>query len=274
MTGPVLVFGAKGLVGRRVVGRWGSGCVGLGREVDVRDPRAVERALRVHHPRAVLLLAAFTAVDAAESAPEAWSCNALAPLVVARACAARRLPLWSVSTDHVFDGRLGRPLTEQDAPCPINAYGVGKRAGELAVLALGGRVLRTSWVLGAEGGVAARFLAKAGSAIEVVDDAFGTPTDADGLADALVALVDSPGDAIPGVLHVAGPDGATWVDVARALLGPDTSVLPVPAARRPTAARRPVDGRLDVARFRAWYGRDLPRVVGADDVGMVALDGV
>ena len=274
MTGPVLVLGAHGLVGRRVVARWGTACVGLGREADVRSPRAVDIALRSHAPRAVLLLAAFTAVDAANSDPDAWACNAMAPLVVARACAARRIPLWFLSTDHVFDGRLGRKLEEDDTPCPINAYGVGKRAGELAVLAAGGNVVRTSWVLGRDGGVAARFLARAGTKLEVVDDAWGTPTDAEGLADALVALVDAPCGAVPRVLHVAGAQGATWVDVARALLGPSATLIPVPSAHRPTAARRPRDARLNTAKFRTWYGRDLPRVLGADDVGMVAVDGV
>jgi dTDP-4-dehydrorhamnose reductase len=275
MTGPVLVWGAHGLVGRRVVARWGEACVGVGREVDVRDARDVDAHVRRIAPRAVLLLAAFTAVDAAEQSAEAWSTNAVGPLVVARACAARGIPLWFVSTDHVFDGTLGRPLREDDPACPINRYGASKRAGELAVLRHRGRVVRTSWVLGEDGGVAARFLARAGETLNVVADAWGSPTPADALADALVALVDAPPSrAVPPLLHVAGPVGATWWHVARSLLGPDTTVHAVPASAHAAAARRPRDARLDVAQLRAWYGRDLPAAVGVNDVGLVVVGSV
>jgi dTDP-4-dehydrorhamnose reductase len=44
--------------------------------------------------------------------------------------AARGARLVHISTDVVFDGRLGRPYVEEDAPTPITEYGRTKAAAE------------------------------------------------------------------------------------------------------------------------------------------------
>ncbi len=84
----------------------------------------------------------------------------------ARAVGAR---LVQISTDYVFDGRLGRPYRPDDATGPLNVYGATKLAGEAAALSLGpaALVVRTAWVYSAAPGnflwtMASRFAARTG----------------------------------------------------------------------------------------------------------------
>ncbi|CAN5479240.1 hypothetical protein BH10PSE3_BH10PSE3_30880 [soil metagenome] len=53
---------------------------------------------------------------------------------MARACAARGLPLVHLSTDCVFDGDLDWPYREDDVARPLSVYGRTKLDGETAVL--------------------------------------------------------------------------------------------------------------------------------------------
>ena len=73
----------------------------------------------------VVNAAAYTAVDHAEerAATAPSPVNADGPRHLARACAARGLPLIHVSTDYVFDGGKRGAYAEDDAVGPINVYG-------------------------------------------------------------------------------------------------------------------------------------------------------
>jgi dTDP-4-dehydrorhamnose reductase len=59
--------------------------------------------------------------------------NGEAPAVMAREAQKIGAAMVHFSTDYVFDGRKLGPYTKNDAPCPINAYGQSKLAGEQAV---------------------------------------------------------------------------------------------------------------------------------------------
>jgi len=75
MSGPILVFGAEGQLGRQVMtlakarGIEVSGCSRL--QADINDFPAVSTAISSAKPRMVLNAAAYTAVDRAEAEPEA-----------------------------------------------------------------------------------------------------------------------------------------------------------------------------------------------------------
>src|SRR5690606_30346441 len=85
-------------------------------------------------PDIVVNAAAHTAVDRAESEPEAaFRANAQAPLAIAEACARRDALLVHYSTDYVFDGRGTRPYREDDPAAPASVYGASKLAGEEAI---------------------------------------------------------------------------------------------------------------------------------------------
>ncbi len=276
----ILITGGHGQCGRRLIVRGAArGLQVLARsraELDICDPDALASRLAADAPDAVVNAAAFTQVDAAETAGEAtYAVNAIGAGNVARACAAQGIPLLQLSTDYVFDGELGRPYREDDPPGAVGEYGASKAAGEALVLAAGGTVIRTSWVF-AEGGhgFVQRILAGLASkpSIRVVTDLHGTPTWADDLADALLELAvrGAPG----GILHYTG-DGATSrhgfaCAIAEAAGIDVTRVVPTTSEDDRRNAARPRATVLDTTKIQALgivprpWTIGLARVVSAE----------
>ncbi|MEW6072321.1 MAG: dTDP-4-dehydrorhamnose reductase [Planctomycetota bacterium] len=232
---------------------------------DLADPAAVDALFAAVGPLAgVIHAAAYTAVDRAEMEEElARRANALAPEVVARACAAAGVPLVLVSTDFVFDGTARTPYGE-DAPCaPLGAYGRTKHEGEVrarGIWAEGLRIVRTQWLYGPRGqhfpGTIRR-LARERPALRVVADQVGSPTSTLELAPALWdALVLAPA----GVWHAACTGAASWYELAVATLelcGESTPVEPCTTAEFPRPAPRPAYSVLDSGRLARLRGRPL-----------------
>ena len=156
----VLVFGAGG----QDRARSGAGRLGRPRASWCRSSKskATSRSRprsppwsRSSGPDLVINLAAYTAVDRAESeAGLAWAVNCAGAANIAAICGDRETPLIHLSTDYVFDGTKPRPYREDDATNPLGVYGRSKEAGERAIRAAAGRhiILRTAWVYGAHGG--------------------------------------------------------------------------------------------------------------------------
>lgn len=258
MTAKIVVTGAAGRLGRALVAGGGAAVVGLDRAaLDITDRQAVDAALDALRPAAVINAAAMTAVDRAEHDRDAaFAVNAAGAAGLAAACAARGIALVHVSTDHVFDGRAERPYREDDPTGPPNVYGASKLAGEQAVLAAGGTVVRTSWLFGGAGdphGFVAEIAraARRGIPLRVTDDQHGCPTFAGDLADALLVLArDPPG----GVWHYAGEGATTRHGFACRIvesLGLAVEVTPVATAEHAAAAARPRYAVLDTTRIRA-----------------------
>jgi len=243
--------------------------------VDFDEPASLDAAIARAQPALVVNAAAWTAVDAAESAPEAAArANADGPARLAALCAARGAPLIQISTDYVFDGLKGAPYTEADPTNPTGVYGRTKLAGEEAALARWERVtvLRTSWVYSPFGKNFVRTMlaaAERGAPLRVVADQRGCPTSAVDLADAvlLVAgrLLAGWQPRYRGVFHAAGQGEATWHGFAVAIFSAadrqGRAVPEVTAIRTedwPTPARRPPDSRLDCTRLAETFGVRLP----------------
>jgi len=119
--------------------------------MDIADPASVAAAIERHRPWAVVNASGYVRLDDAETDRErCFRENALGPEVLAQACARHGLKLLTFSSDQVFDGRRIEPWVEDDAPAPLNVYGLSKVAGERAVLAAhdGALVVRTSAFFG------------------------------------------------------------------------------------------------------------------------------
>ena len=269
MTARILVLGRNGQVAReldKLGGPPGLELAFAGRErFDLMSGADPARLLDEVGPAAVINAAAYTAVDKAESEPEAsFRLNRDVPAALAHACAAAGVPLVHFSTDYVFDGAKPEPYVETDPVNPTGVYGSSKAAGEAAVLAAGGAaaVLRTSWVYSAFGAnLVKTMLRLAGTRDElgVVADQLGRPTWAEdcarGALRAAQALMDGE---IGGaeVFHLAGAGDATWADFAEAIFaesarrgGPSVRVKRITTADYPTPARRPANSRLDGAKM-------------------------
>jgi dTDP-4-dehydrorhamnose reductase len=270
MTLKVLQFGATGQMALEAMARapsFGMTLTALSRtEADLADPAAIGRIVEQADADLVINAAAYTAVDRAESERElAFLINAESPGAMARACAARGIPLVHVSTDYVFAGGGSRPWREDDPVAPINAYGDSKLAGEQAIWASSARaaILRTSWVFSAHGANFVKTMLRLSDRpqLKVVDDQRGRPTYAGDLAEAaLVAgarLAQDP-ESPTGLFHFAGEGAVSWAEFARTIFamrgGPAPEVAGIPSAEYPTPAARPANSVLDCERIEGAFG--------------------
>jgi dTDP-4-dehydrorhamnose reductase len=267
----LLVFGQSGQVATELARRMPADvtAVFLGRDsADLSRPTACAAAIAAHPADAVINAAAWTAVDKAEAEETAATlANGVAPAAMARACAARGLPLLHISTDYVFDGLGDAPFAPDHPTAPENAYGRSKLAGEAGIRASGARhlILRTSWVVSAHGANFVKTMLRLGcerDALRVVADQIGAPTPAAAIADALVIAARAIVQGAPGgTLHFAGSRDTSWAGFARAIMA--SAHLPcriedIASVEYPTPARRPLNSRLDCAGFTQAFGIARP----------------
>jgi dTDP-4-dehydrorhamnose reductase len=275
----ILLTGAAGQLGREL--KRSLACLGEvvacdRRQLDLAQPDALRAAMRAIAPTVIVNAAAYTAVDKAEAEPAAADAiNAVAPGILAEE--ARRLGalLIHYSTDYVFDGAKSAPYTEDDTPAPLSAYGRSKRAGELAIAAVGGRhlIFRTSWVYGLHG---ANFMktmlrlgrrsCETGDELRVIGDQIGAPTWTRHLAD-VTALILARKEVPDGLYHLAAAGETSWHGYAEAifaaaqttgLLDKSPVIHRITSADYPLPAARPANSRLDCSRFHRDFGLALP----------------
>lgn len=281
----VVVTGITGQVGGALAAAGGDGLelVPAGRDrIDLADPDGIPAAVDALAPDAVVNPAAYTAVDKAEEEPKlAFTVNRDGPAALARACAARGIPLVHLSTDYVFDGSGDRPYRPDDPVAPLGVYGASKEAGERAVReALDDHViLRTAWVYAAEGRNFVNTMLRVGAdrdELRVVDDQRGTPTAATDIAGAVLAILQARlrGDGISGTFHYTAAGETTWHGLAEAIFdraerhwGRRPVVRAIATSEYPTPAARPAYSVLDVSGLEAQVA--VPRRDWA-----VALDAV
>ena len=206
----LFVTGLGGYLGREL-GRRGaaagwevSGIAGSA-QLDVRDADGVLAAVVAHAPD-VVVHTAYRMDDA--------EVNVEGTRAVAAAAAGAGARLVHLSTDVVFgDGE--RPLTEEDPPGPVTAYGASKLEAE-RVCPRDALIVRTSLLYG--GGqpsrheVAAMEAAAGRREMAFFTDEVRCPIAVGDLADAVLEL--AAGD-LAGPLHVAGADALDRLEFAR-----------------------------------------------------------
>jgi dTDP-4-dehydrorhamnose reductase len=235
---------------------------------DFDHPESLPGLIERIGPTLVVNAAAHTAVDRAESEPEAaFRANALAPRAIAEACVRSGARLVHYSTDYVFDGHGTRPYREDDPVAPLGVYGASKLAGEEAIRASGAAhlIFRTAWVYAAHGRNFLRTmlrLAAERDELRVVADQVGTPTPAALIAD-VTAQVLAQEPAQSGTWHLTAAGQTTWNGfaeaivasaVARGLLARRPRVTGITTAEYPTPAARPAYSVLDTERLRRDFG--------------------
>lgn len=277
MTRSVLVFGATGQLARELArAEWPAGIVPVYLDRSAADftrPDLLEAVVRRHAPDAVIIAAAYTRVDDAESdEATAMTVNAVAPGAIARAAGALSIPVVHISTDYVFDGTKDRPYAEDDPVNPVNAYGRTKLAGEIAVRAANPRhlILRTSWVYSTHGTNFLRSmlrLAAEKEEVAIVADQLGCPTAAQDLAAGIAWIAPRlfATDMPWGTYHLAGGLETNWHGFAEAIFvelekrGLKRPVnKPITTAEFPRAARRAMNSCLSSAAFARTFGFRLP----------------
>ncbi|HBG75574.1 MAG TPA: dTDP-4-dehydrorhamnose reductase [Clostridiales bacterium] len=273
----ILITGAKGQLGHALMRYAGKDSSMRFIPVDLADADItvldeVIRLVREAKPDILINCAAYTAVDQAESdADRAFLVNAVGPKNLSIASFDLGIPMVQISTDYVFDGsgakdRDGRlrPYRESDPISPQTVYGRTKRLGELMTMQHNPRhyIIRTAWLYG-EGHNFVRTMLRLASGkdpVRVVDDQTGSPTSADELAKAILALIRT---GQYGLYHGTCEGACTWYDFTKEiyrLKGIRKEVLPISTEDYPTPARRPAYSVLEnylldqttKIRFASW----------------------
>src|SRR5579872_1782576 len=254
----------------------------VGREINIENQELVIGLVRSLRPSAIVNTAAYTAVDKAESEPEAaYAANFGAVINIGKAAGIVGATVIQLSTDYVFDGDQDAPYAETDTTNPQSVYGRSKWAGESGLAALGVPqvILRTSTVYSQfERSLLHRVLVRQRLRHDLsgVTDRVICPTSAMDLANAIVAIVE----ALPrvgadghGVFHFAGQPPASVFEFIAAVveraaqlgLAPAQRVRPTVAADWPAPAPRPRNAALDCTKVeQVWGIRPLPWRVALD----------
>lgn len=260
--------------------------------LDITNEEAVKSFVTANNVDCIINCAAYTAVDKAEDEEDlALLINATGPKNLGLSGAKTVI---HVSTDYVFDGKACRPLTPEDKVNPVSAYGRTKLKGEEELLASAqGNVIiiRTSWLYSNFGNNFVKTIRRLGAerpSLNVVADQVGTPTLADDLAVAIVAVIKgleqntvkhdnsnsisvagsadsqvtgSTGSFIREIYHFSNEGVCSWYDFAVAIMhgsGLDCKIIPIPSSSYLTKTKRPFYSVLDKTKIKAQFGIEIP----------------
>ncbi|MCL2790188.1 MAG: dTDP-4-dehydrorhamnose reductase [Desulfobulbus sp.] len=250
-------------------------------ECDLADERAIRGLIRECRPEIIVNAAAYTAVDRAESEPDAaFAVNGLAPEIIGEEAVKLGALVVHYCTDYVFDGRKSEAYTEADSPCPLNVYGKSKAAGTQALVRKTAQhlIFRTSWVFGAQGGNFVKTilrLAREREELKVVDDQFGAPASAALLADVTAQILGQyrrcpcRGEFPYGLYNLTAAGETTWLGYAKAVVDiargsghvlplRSENIHPIATAEYPALAARPANSRLAIDLLRQTFNLRLP----------------
>lgn len=221
-------------------------------KLDLMDSSSLVEAIKSSRPEAIIHTAALTDVDLCETNKEqAHRMNVLGTKTLAEA--AREVGAFIVytSTDYVFDGSRGM-YKEEDAPDPVNYYGVSKLLGEPYCDAVArtcviygsrpasGKVNFALWILERLG---------KGDSVKVVTDQYITPTLNTNLAMMVLELARRK---LVGVYHLAGATRISRydfaVELAKAFGLDENLIIRSKMSEMRWAARRPADSSLDTSK--------------------------
>lgn len=236
--------------------------------LNIADCQAVDKWFSNHPPYDLVInAAAQTNVDGCEKEEaQAYRVNAHGPENLALAVNRTGGKFIHVSTDYVFDGNEATPRTENDPVCPMSAYGRTKLAGEKLALdsCPNTFVVRTAWLYGAEGKNFVKTmlrLARQNGIIKVVNDQWGSPTNAADLADAVLRLAVT--DQY-GIYHAVNAGVCSWYDFACRIVdqkGISCEKLPLTSsgykAMCPASADRPAYSVLTTQKLETMIGRQM-----------------
>lgn len=241
----VMIAGAAGVLGRavsRICAVRGLDYVPAVRsDLDIADLRGVEAALERHRAWAFIDLAPVRR-SAETDARSAGTRKAVDRSVLAQACASRGIPLVTLSSDQVFDGRLGRPYRESDAASPRGADGRAQAGWDarLAALHPGALTVRTGALFGPwdRANMVWSLLQRLsnGRTVEAAMDPI-SPTYIPDLAHVMLDLLI---DGESGLWHLANPGVVTGHELALDLASRGGfhvgRVMPAPGTAAPSAA--------------------------------------
>ena len=274
----ILVTGANGQLGREMqaVTRESKDhyiftdvCEGY-THLDITSTDDIRQMVRQNQVKCVINCAAWTNVDAAETAGDIVErLNATAPGYLAEAMAEVGGLLVHVSTDYVFGAEpYNTPCREDQQGTPTGVYGQTKLHGEQLIKRSGADhiIIRTAWLYSEFGHNFVKTMMSLTASkpqLNVVFDQCGTPTYALDLATAIFDIVENRkyvGHS--GVYHYSNEGVCSWYDfavnIARLAGNTDCDIRPCHSDEFPSPVKRPAYSVLDKTKIKRVFGLDIP----------------
>lgn len=237
--------------------------------LDITDRQAVEKAVDQAEADMIINCAAYTDVEKAENDYDrAFAINAIAPGILAHAIARRNGAIIHISTDYVFGGNnINTPCREDLPTNPLGVYGSTKLEGEKRVAAECSNhiIIRTAWLYSEYGRNFVRTMIDLTGRlpeVNVVVDQAGSPTYARDLAEAVLAVADSPDFRnLTGIYHFSDEGVCSWFDLATAVakrVGKGCRVAPCSSDKFPSNVERPSYSVLDKSKIKNSFGIEIP----------------
>ena len=267
----ILVTGANGQLGRslqKIKSRYGD-CTFYFTDIDtldICDKQQLTDFVYSHKISYILNCAAYTAVDKAEDDRGLCLCiNRDAVRMIGEVASAKGINAVHISTDYVFDGTATRPYREEDQTNPQSFYGQSKLEGEIALQQAcpDAVIIRTSWLYSEYGANFVKTMLRLGNErteLKVVCDQTGSPTYAEDLATAIMAMVTRK-PFVSGIYHFANEGVCSWHDFAvkiMELAGLNCRVYPIQTREYPTRAIRPAFSVLDKEKIKSTFHLSIP----------------
>jgi dTDP-4-dehydrorhamnose reductase len=260
----IVVIGSTGQLGTDLMKALGHEHETIGlthKEIEVTDYNSCQ-IIKEHCPDVIINTAAFHKTDQCEEEPlKTFAVNAIGAKNIATLSREAEATTIFISTDYVFDGSKGEPYTEDDAPNPINTYGISKLAGELYTKQNPKHyIVRVASLFGVAGasGKGGNFIetmiakAKKNEPISVVDDTWMTPTYTKDAANAIKKIIELK---LPyGIYHATNSGYCTWFQFAKEIFrmaGLNPNLTPVKTSQLQMKAKRP--------QFSALKSTKLPK---------------
>jgi dTDP-4-dehydrorhamnose reductase len=241
---------------------------------------AIRKAVKENDVKCIVNCAAWTNVDAAETAGEiVETLNATAPENLAKAMKEVNGLLVHVSTDYVFGGDpYNTPCKEDQKGTPTGVYGLTKLHGEQKIQATGCNyiILRTAWLYSEFGKNFVKTMLNLTATkpqLKVVFDQVGTPTYALDLANAISTIIEDYKKewnqelqtwnySKTGIYHFSNEGVCSWFDFTKMIAEcagyNNCDIQPCHSDEFPSPVKRPSYSVLDKTKIKTTFGVKVP----------------
>ena len=248
--------------------------------LDITNLDAIREVVKRENVEAIVNCAAWTNVDAAETAVEiVETLNATAPENLAKAMKEINGLLIHISTDYVFGGDpYNTPCKEDQKGTPTGVYGLTKLHGEQKIQATSCNyvILRTAWLYSEFGRNFVKTMLNLTATkpqLKVVFDQVGTPTYARDLAQAIATILEDYKNSLTanlspltyaksGIYHFSNEGVCSWFDFTKMIAeyagNTDCDILPCHSDEFPSPVKRPAYSVLDKTKVKETFGITIP----------------
>lgn len=237
-------------------------------ELDITNVKLLNNFFSENAVDVIVNCAAYTDVDGAEDNFKlADDVNNIAVKNLATICKKYSIKLIHISTDYVFDGFSTSPYTESYVPDPKTIYGRSKLDGENSMININPQnsiIIRTSWLYSQFGKNFVKTmlrLAESNSEIDVVNDQYGSPTNARDLAIAIIKIIPKINNDIVEIYHYSNQGYCSWYNFSKIIFKLNKIIIklnPIESDKYFKKVKRPKYSILNSSKFKNKFDLEIP----------------